>query len=179
MKKHVLFALGLCLFALSIAPVLSVAQEDMPDSKDHPLLTRMPNFYISDYEYKEFDTADFKDEKGDDNENYAEFIIAKHRNGSLEEVPMQFIKRFAKFMNQYQGFNEREALTANIRKSQNDRESSSMQPNSDFENSASQGITIQSRMNQDSEKLPEDNEQDFDEMPDPQNFYPDKEEPAF
>jgi len=66
MKKHVLFALGLCLFALSIAPVLSVAQEDMPDSKDHPLLTRMPNFYISDYEYKEFDTADFKDEKGDD-----------------------------------------------------------------------------------------------------------------
>ena len=120
-----------------------------------------------------------KDEKGDDNENYAEFIIAKHRNGSLEEVPMQFIKRFAKFMNQYQGFNEREALTANIRKSQNDRESSSMQPNSDFENSASQGITIQSRMNQDSEKLPEDNEQDFDEMPDPQNFYPDKEEPAF
>jgi OOP family OmpA-OmpF porin len=66
MKKHALFILGLCLFALLVAPVLSVAQEDMPDSKDHPLLTRMPDFYISDYEYKEFDTADFKDDKGED-----------------------------------------------------------------------------------------------------------------
>jgi OOP family OmpA-OmpF porin len=66
MKKHVLFVLGLCLFALLVAPVLAVAQEDVPGSKDHPLLTRMPNFYISDYEYKEFDQADFKDNKGED-----------------------------------------------------------------------------------------------------------------
>ncbi len=66
MKKHASFILGLCLFAFLVAPVLSVAQEDVPGSKDHPLLTRMPNFYISDYEYKEFDAADFKDDKGED-----------------------------------------------------------------------------------------------------------------
>ncbi len=66
MEKNAFFILGLCLFALLVTPVLSVAQEDVPDSKDHPLLTRMPNFYISDYEYKEFDTADFKDDKGED-----------------------------------------------------------------------------------------------------------------
>jgi len=66
MRKHTLLIFGLCLFALSVAPVLSVAQEDVPDSKDHPLLTRMPNFYISDYEYKEFDTADFKNDKDED-----------------------------------------------------------------------------------------------------------------
>jgi len=66
MKKNVFLILGLCLFALLVAPVLCVAQEDVPDSKDHPLLTRMPDFYISDYEYKEFDKADFKNSKGED-----------------------------------------------------------------------------------------------------------------
>jgi OOP family OmpA-OmpF porin len=65
MKKYVLLILGLCLFAILVAPVLTVAQEDVPGSKDHPLLTRMPNFYISGYEYKEFDQADFKDNKGE------------------------------------------------------------------------------------------------------------------
>jgi len=60
MTKNGFLILGLCLFALLVAAVLSVAQEDVPDSKDHPLLTRMPDFYISDYEYKEFDKADFK-----------------------------------------------------------------------------------------------------------------------
>jgi len=66
MTKNGFLILGLCLFALLVAPVLSVAQEDVPDSKDHPLLTRMPDFYISDYEYKEFDKADFKNSKGED-----------------------------------------------------------------------------------------------------------------
>ncbi len=66
MKKLVLFIFGLCLCALSLAPVLAVAQEDVPGSKDHPLLTRMPDFYISGYEYKEFGQADFKDNKGQD-----------------------------------------------------------------------------------------------------------------
>jgi len=66
MKKRILFILGFCLFTLLVAPVLSVAQEDEPGSKDHPLLTRMPGFYISGYEYKEFDTADFKNDKGED-----------------------------------------------------------------------------------------------------------------
>ena len=66
MEKRILFILGFCLFCLLITPVLSVAQEDEPGSKDHPLLTRMPGFYISGYEYKEFDTADFKNDKGED-----------------------------------------------------------------------------------------------------------------
>ncbi len=66
MKKKAFVILGFCLFALLVAPVLSLAQEDLPGSKDHPLLTRMPYFYISDYEYKEFDQADFKDNKGQD-----------------------------------------------------------------------------------------------------------------
>jgi len=54
------------LFGLLFTAGLALAQEDMPGSKDHPLLTRMPNFYISGYEYKEFDQADFKNDKGED-----------------------------------------------------------------------------------------------------------------
>ncbi|MBN1273659.1 MAG: OmpA family protein [Candidatus Aminicenantes bacterium] len=64
-EKKIYFVLGLCLFSLLLTPILSVAQEDLAGSKDHPLLTRMPNFYISDYEYKEFGKADFKDEEGE------------------------------------------------------------------------------------------------------------------
>ncbi len=38
-----------------------------------------------------------EDEKGHSTEGLAQVIIAKHRNGSLGEVPLRFIKRFAKF----------------------------------------------------------------------------------
>jgi len=54
------------LFGLLLTAGLALAQEDVPGSKDHPLLTRMPNFYISGYEYKEFDAADFKNSRGED-----------------------------------------------------------------------------------------------------------------
>lgn len=42
----------------------SIAKEDVKGSKDHPLLSRMPNFYISKYEFKEFDQLKFKNEQG-------------------------------------------------------------------------------------------------------------------
>jgi len=66
MKKKIFFVLGFCLFSLLLTPVLSVAQEDEPGSKDHQLLTRMPDFYISDYEEKDFDQTDFKNSLGED-----------------------------------------------------------------------------------------------------------------
>lgn len=39
-----------------------------------------------------------EDEQGNSTEGMAEFIIAKHRNGALDEIPLRFIPRFAKFM---------------------------------------------------------------------------------
>ncbi|TVQ08735.1 MAG: replicative DNA helicase [Bacteroidetes bacterium] len=39
-----------------------------------------------------------EDEQGNSTEGLAEFIIAKHRNGALEDVPLRFIPHFAKFM---------------------------------------------------------------------------------
>jgi len=65
MRMNVFLISGLCLFFLFLTPVLSLTQEDMLGSKDHPLFTRMPNFYIADYEYKDFDAADFKNSQGE------------------------------------------------------------------------------------------------------------------
>ena len=89
MKKKIFFVLGFCLFSLLMIPILSVAQEDLPGSKDHPLLTRMPNFYISDYEYKEFDQADFKNDKGEDikiegHKYHIEYDIKKEKKAPSE-----------------------------------------------------------------------------------------------
>jgi outer membrane protein OmpA-like peptidoglycan-associated protein len=36
------------------------AQEDVEGSRDHPLLTRMPNYYIDEYEEREFESFEFE-----------------------------------------------------------------------------------------------------------------------
>jgi len=53
-------------FGLLLTAVPALAQEDVPGSTDHTLLSRMPGFFISDYDEKDFDQADFKSSKGDD-----------------------------------------------------------------------------------------------------------------
>ncbi|MCX7913257.1 MAG: hypothetical protein N2511_01585 [Thermodesulfovibrionales bacterium] len=40
---------------------LTFAQTDRPGCKDHPLFTRMEEYYISDCEYKEFAAHEFID----------------------------------------------------------------------------------------------------------------------
>lgn len=65
MKRTRNIVVGVLSGLLSTAVVV-LAQEDVPGSKDHPLLTRMPGFFISAYEQKDFDQTDFKSSKGDD-----------------------------------------------------------------------------------------------------------------
>jgi outer membrane protein OmpA-like peptidoglycan-associated protein len=58
-----------CLCAVSIALLASTvlfADADVEGSKDHPLLTRMPDFYIQDFETKEFDQMYFVNKQGND-----------------------------------------------------------------------------------------------------------------
>lgn len=53
------------MFALSLAlPLLAVAGDDIAGSKDHPLLTRYPGSYISEYS-KAYNATEFKVGKGD------------------------------------------------------------------------------------------------------------------
>ena len=53
------------MFALSLAlPLLALAGDDIAGSKDHPLLTRYPGSYISEYS-KAYNATEFKVSKGD------------------------------------------------------------------------------------------------------------------
>ncbi|MGQ9777955.1 MAG: OmpA family protein, partial [Thermodesulfobacteriota bacterium] len=56
----IILILGAFIFSISAA----FAQEDVRGSKDHPMFTRMDNFYIIHYQEEKFAEADFRDEKG-------------------------------------------------------------------------------------------------------------------
>jgi replicative DNA helicase len=73
-----------------------------------------------------------EDEQNNSTEGMAEFIIAKHRNGALEDVKMRFVARFAKFMD-YEGS---AAFTPGP----------DLRPSSSFENPPNI-VTLPSRMN--------------------------------
>ncbi len=49
----------LSIFLVMASSSLSMAEQDRKGSKDHPLLTRMPNFHITDYKETEFDSFKF------------------------------------------------------------------------------------------------------------------------
>ena len=85
-------------------PVLA-QQEDVPGSKDHPLLTRMPNFFISDYEYKEFDHAGFKNNKGEDikvegHKYHIEYDIRKEKKAPSE---LQILRNYENAIKKIRG----------------------------------------------------------------------------
>jgi OmpA-OmpF porin, OOP family len=85
MKKvmAVIFSLFLMLasFGLSVA-----ADSDVKGSKDHPLLTRMPNFFISGYKDTEFDSHKFldQDKKSVSIEGHKYYIEYRLNKGAAE-----------------------------------------------------------------------------------------------
>jgi OmpA-OmpF porin, OOP family len=58
MKKSIILISGLLLL-LPLKALSQTQQQDFKGSKDHPLLTRMPDFRISDYKEAEFDSYRF------------------------------------------------------------------------------------------------------------------------
>lgn len=70
------------------------------------------------------------EETGDSLEGIGEFIIAKHRNGSLETVKLRFIGQYAKFEN-LDSFSDPSMI--------------SMSPNNEFDSSAGGTMTMQSK----------------------------------
>ena len=53
------FAIILCMLFVLVGLNVSAAEKDRQGSKDHPLLTRMPDFHINDYSEKDFDKHEF------------------------------------------------------------------------------------------------------------------------
>jgi len=62
MKKLIAVVFGV-LFVVVLMESSALAQQDQRGCKDHPLFTRMQNFYIRDCKVKEFDYFDFEEVK--------------------------------------------------------------------------------------------------------------------
>jgi OmpA-OmpF porin, OOP family len=72
-KKLLLAMLIFILFFYGFSPIIFGQEQDIPGSKDHPLLSRMDNFYIDEYTEFEYDSHTFSDE-----EDY-EYVIEGHK----------------------------------------------------------------------------------------------------
>ncbi|MCP9456637.1 MAG: OmpA family protein [Nitrospira sp.] len=84
------------LVILLLIPVMTSAQEDRNGCKDHPLFTRMENFYLSFCREREFDRVDFRDENGKEVKvegrySYSEYSLKK---GFAVPSGLQIIKNF-------------------------------------------------------------------------------------
>ena len=62
-KKMVMMVIWV-IWCISIPVWEASGQADDHGSKDHPLFTRMPNYYIDSYETKQFNQYKFKDQRG-------------------------------------------------------------------------------------------------------------------
>jgi outer membrane protein OmpA-like peptidoglycan-associated protein len=81
-----LFAAIFCLFLLSGNVQSQATQQDIKGSKDHPLLTRMPDFIISEYKDSEFESFRFvgADKKPVNIEGHKYYIAYKLITGKPE-----------------------------------------------------------------------------------------------
>lgn len=86
------WAIVLAFFA--VAPGL--AQSDTEGAKDHPLFTRMKDFYITSYEVKEYDSQEFKNSQGADLTVEGKTTIIEYylKEGAREITPIQIIRNF-------------------------------------------------------------------------------------
>lgn len=59
MRRAITVLLGMMILSLTTVVAARAADTDKPGSKDHPLLSRMPDFHISEYKLIEFDNHKF------------------------------------------------------------------------------------------------------------------------
>jgi OOP family OmpA-OmpF porin len=94
--KGALFFILLSVFLVVTANLALAQEKDVPGSKDHPLFTRMPNFYIQDYEEKEFDSHEFINAKGEEIpvEGHKYYISYYIQEGVKAPSELQIIRNY-------------------------------------------------------------------------------------
>jgi OOP family OmpA-OmpF porin len=94
MRIFKVLGFGLPLALLMLTPAL--AQDDEPGSKDHPLFTRIPGYYISNYEDRDFDSAEFPDKDGNPIpvEGRKTFIGYVLKDGARIVSPLQIARNY-------------------------------------------------------------------------------------
>ena len=93
-SRIIVLLVGVLLLAFS---GIAFAQEDAEGCKDHPMFTRMPNFYLTECRVKDFDKVDFINEKGEDIEvegkvHWADYWIKEGINAPSD---LQILRNFA------------------------------------------------------------------------------------
>jgi outer membrane protein OmpA-like peptidoglycan-associated protein len=83
------------LLALFISPAL-FAQEDLEGGKDHPLFNRMPGYFISDYNRKDFDSFEFEGKNGKPvaAEGRYTHILYRTMDGKTPASPLQIGRNY-------------------------------------------------------------------------------------
>jgi len=105
---------------------LAIAAEmDVPGSTDYKLFTRMPNYYINDYEQTDFDSYTFKNSQGEDvvvegRKWYVEYVL---KAGARSPSSLQIIRNYSNAIKQIGGVVEMEGeYDAYLKLRQGDRE---------------------------------------------------------
>lgn len=94
MARTINIAAGFLFVLAVVSPVFG--QKDDEGCKDHPMFTRMPNFYIRECKLRDFDQIDFKDEKGEDIKmegklHYARYLL---KEGFNAPSALQIIRNY-------------------------------------------------------------------------------------
>jgi len=78
--------------------------KDVPDGNDHPLLSRMPGFYISEYNNKEFDSVEMTTREGNISIEGESFRIRYELNeGARQPSQLQILRNYANAIQQLGG----------------------------------------------------------------------------
>jgi outer membrane protein OmpA-like peptidoglycan-associated protein len=95
---------------LMLAGFTLAMESDVPESKDPPLFTRMPNFYISDYKYYEFDAHTFVNSKGEDVnvEGQRYYVQYRIQEGAKPPSQLQIIRNYTNAIKKLGGTVEKE-----------------------------------------------------------------------
>jgi len=93
MKKFVVVIFTL-FFLMTIKGLSQPAQQDLKGSKDHPLISRMPDFWISEYKETEYDSYKYigADKKPLIIEGHKYSILYKIRTGSSDPGALKIIR---------------------------------------------------------------------------------------
>jgi OmpA-OmpF porin, OOP family len=100
-QAFVLVALLVC-----AAPVR--AQEDISDSKDHPMVSRMPVYRISEYAFNEFEAYSFKKKNGPDQavDGKHWHIVYELKDGSRRSSQLEILRNYRNAFQQKGGRSE-------------------------------------------------------------------------
>jgi OOP family OmpA-OmpF porin len=95
MKKSVYFILSLFFF-LPLTGISQAPQQDVKGSKDHPLISRMPDFWISEYKESEYDSYKFisADKKPLIIEGHKYSILYKLNTGASDPGALKVLRNY-------------------------------------------------------------------------------------